>query len=122
MKIYVACHCVKLGNEVAQRLIMNGHQITSSWLQDPFLPTHDYTIDDRRRIAENDINDIDAADAVVLVAGPDKYPGGKFMEAGYGLGAGKLVFVYGRRENMLTWYPAITHIDTLDDIRDVGSD
>jgi len=56
-----------------------------------------------------------AADALILLAGPDKYSGGKFVEAGIAIGAGKRVIVIGRRENMLLWHPQVDRVDTVDE-------
>lgn len=45
-------------------------------------------------------NDIRWSDALVLIAGPEKYSGGKFIEAGYAFGLGECVLILGRRENL----------------------
>ena len=51
---------------------------------------------------------------LVLVAGPDRYPGGKFVEAGIAMGLGKPVVVLGHRENMLLWHPDVHAVETID--------
>jgi len=55
-------------------------------------------------------------DALVLVAGKEKYSGGKFVEAGIAIGLGKRVVVLGRRENMLLWHPLVTSVEEPEDI------
>lgn len=101
MKIYIACHSRELAQEFAASL--KGHEVTSRWHGKEFLPTGDHTVAERHAIAIEDLNDIKRADALVLIAGPDKYSGGKFVEAGIAYGMGKPVYVVGRFENMLTY-------------------
>jgi hypothetical protein len=60
--------------------------------------------------------DVMSCDVLVLIAGPDRYSGGKFVEAGIAIGAGKRVIVMGRRENMLLWNPDIDAVDTPDEV------
>lgn len=111
MKIYVASHDRWSALHIAGVLSEKGHAITSRWVHQTFSATETYAEADRQRIAREDMEDVLAADMLVLVAGPDKYPGGKFVEAGIALGAGKRVVVIGRRENMLLWHPAIARVD-----------
>ena len=107
MKVYVACHSLGLALDQAELLKAEGHEIVSRWLQEPFLKTGEYTVEDRQRIASMDFDDIAACDMVLLIAGPEKYSGGKFVEAGIALGLGKRVAVTGGRENMLLWHPTV---------------
>jgi nucleoside 2-deoxyribosyltransferase len=119
MKIYVASHDLASARDIAEALIMEGHFITSRWLGTPggeLPPTKSYTETDRRRIAVEDVEDVLAADALVLQAGPDKYAGGKFVEAGVALASGKQVYMLGRRENMLLWHPTVVQVDTLPEL------
>jgi nucleoside 2-deoxyribosyltransferase len=106
MKIYIASHDPELAREQARKLVRLGHTITSRWHDGrPFLKTDEYTEQERRKIAFEDWHDVTEADALLLIAGPDKYSGGKFVEAGIAIGQGKAVYVLGRRENMLMWHP-----------------
>jgi nucleoside 2-deoxyribosyltransferase len=112
MNIYVASHCRWAGLHVALVLEDEGFRIVSRWLDQEFKPTDQFTEATRRDIAVQDTLDVLACDALVLVAGPDRYPGGKFVEAGIAIGAGKRVIVIGRRENMLLWHPDIEQVET----------
>jgi nucleoside 2-deoxyribosyltransferase len=112
MKLYVAAHCRWAGSHVAAVLSERGHQITARWLSQPFGATTDYTPETCRDIAQQDMDDVCAADGLVLVAGPDRYSGGKFVEVGIALGTGKRVVVIGRRENMLMHHPSVEQVDT----------
>jgi nucleoside 2-deoxyribosyltransferase len=115
-RIYVASHCRWAGLHVASVLEAAGHMIVSSWLKEPFGRVEEYSDDDRKRIAKMDFTDIRRGDFLVLVAGPDRYPGGKFVEAGIALGLGKTVIVIGRRENMLLWHPDIITAETPEEV------
>ena len=112
MKVYVASHCRWAGLHVSEVLKKSGLRITARWLRQEFHPTDKYSERDRQGIASQDMIDVLAADALVLIAGPDKYAGGKFVEAGIAMGAGKRVIVIGRRENMLLWHSKVEQVDT----------
>ncbi|MCK8780551.1 hypothetical protein M0654_11195 [Rhizobium sp. NTR19] len=112
MKIYVASHERLAATHAAHVLSIAGHNITSRWHGKEFLKTEEHTVEERIEIASEDFEDVTEADALVIIAGPDRYPGGKFVEAGIALGQGKPVVVIGRRENMLMWLPEIIAVDT----------
>ena len=112
MRVYVASHCRWAGLHVASVLDGFGHHVNSNWLLEPFNSTDRYSDLDKIRISKMDYWDIHEADALVLIAGPDRYPGGKFVEAGIAIGLGKRVVVIGRRENMLLYHPAVHQVET----------
>lgn len=59
------------------------------------------------------IDSLDSGDpwgVLVLLAGPDKYTGGKFVEAGFALGRGFDVVVVGRIENGMLHHPSVTNV------------
>lgn len=116
MKIYVACHSREEAQTAADQLRYLGHDIVSTWHSKEFLPTEQHTPEERVTIAVEDEFDIRRADALLLISGPDRYPGGKFVETGIALGLGLRVFVLGRRENMLLWLPQITLIQSTSEI------
>lgn len=117
MKIYIASHCRWAACFVAREIAQMGHEIVSGWHDTPFLPTDKHTENERQNIAIQDANDVARCDALVLVAGPDKYSGGKFVEMGIAIGLGKKSFVVGRRENMLMWLPRIVAVDDPSELR-----
>lgn len=112
MKVYVAAHCRWAALHAASVLRAAGHTINSTWIDQPFHPTESVPPEDRAVIAAQDACDVAEADALVLIAGPDRYPGGKFVEVGIALGRDKAVIVIGRRENMLMYHPRIVQVDT----------
>lgn len=115
MKVYVASHDRWAACHTAAVLERHGHAITSMWHEKEFNPTEKHTEAERAEIAEEDFADVSRANALVLIAGPDKYSGGKFVEAGIAMGLGKPVVVIGRRENMLLWLPTVHAFDTPDE-------
>lgn len=115
MKIYIASHDQKAARDVAKRLFENGYEITSRWVEKPFKPTEEWSEPERMQEATEDLMEVRLADVLILLAGPDKYPGGKFVEAGYALGLGRPVIVVGRRENLVLWHPSVQLYPTLAD-------
>lgn len=113
MRIYVASHSQELAKDAAKAFREAGHEICARWINDTFAPTNEYLESDRVRIAQEDADDVAACDALVLLAGPDRYPGGKFVEAGIALGLSKKMIVVGRRENMLLWHKSIQQVADL---------
>jgi len=103
MKIYIAAHDKELAEHKARELISKGYEVVSAWHSKEFLTTESYTVEERFDIAIEDLNDIKLADCVLLLSGPDRYSGGKFVEAGIAYGMNKPVFFCGRRENMLCY-------------------
>ena len=112
MKVYVASHDRWAACHVASVLEGAGHAVVSMWHEKEFHPTDKHTEAERTAIAIEDCEDVARADALVLIAGPDKYSGGKFVEAGIAVGMGKRVVIIGRRENMLMWLPSIEAVAT----------
>ncbi|WP_438752026.1 hypothetical protein [Pararhizobium sp. O133] len=112
MKFYVAAHDRLLASLVAGAITRAGHDCTSTWIKNEFLPTDTHTVEERLSIAFEDVEDVCRSDVLVLVAGAEKYSGGKFVEAGIAMGRGIPVIVVGRRENMLLWHHSIMSVDT----------
>lgn len=111
MKIYIASHSKEDAEYVADVLELKGHEIVSRWIQQPFEATETYSIPERQFIAKMDADDVAVCDCLVLLAGPERYSGGKFVETGIAMALGKRVVVVGRRENMLLWHPKVEQID-----------
>lgn len=107
MKFYIAGHDQRDCRYVAKLLKDAGHTITSTWLYLDFVPTSRYSHAEKREIAVTDTREILDSDAVVITPSPYRVPGGKFVEAGIAIGAGKVVFALGSRENMLMWHPSV---------------
>lgn len=113
MKVYIASHDRWAALYIAGEMERAGHQIVSRWLRQSFEPTEVYANKDKERIAEEDAEDVANCEMLILVAGRERYPGGKFVECGIALGLAKEIVVLGHRENMLMWHPRIRCIDNL---------
>ena len=101
MKVYVAAHDRWAALYLKAFLILRGNEVLSTWHDAEFLGMEAMEDKARADAADRDIAEITAADGLLLIAGPDKYSGGKFVEAGIALGQGKPVCVLGRLENCL---------------------
>lgn len=116
VKVYVASHCRWAALHVAEVLNDSSQcDVVSRWHYKAFNLTETHTVEERHAIAQEDYDDVTEADILVLIAGSEKYPGGKFVETGIAIGQGKPVIVIGRRENMLIWLPSIIQVDTPQD-------
>lgn len=121
INIYIASHSQKEAVALADEILQQPARfsISAAWLTTSFNPTSTHTDEEKEEIADIDVADVGRSDVLVLMAGPDKYSGGKFVEAGIALGQKKPVVVYGRRENMLLWHHNIIQVDTLTDLIDI---
>lgn len=122
INIYLAGHNQKESKALAELLCQkepSRFTITAKWLDMTFNPTSTHTDEEKEEIADTDVADVGRSDVLVLMAGPEKYSGGKFVETGIALGQKKPVVVYGRRENMLLWHHNIIQVDTESDLIDV---
>jgi nucleoside 2-deoxyribosyltransferase len=116
MRVYIASRDRWSGLYLAQLLVAGGHEITSSWLTEPFLPTEQYTPEIRRAIADKDAREVSSSDALVVIACRERVPGGKFVEAGIAIGKGLRVLILGHRENMLMWHSGVQAFDEASEI------
>lgn len=93
--------------ELADQLEQVGHEITSRWVResvaDPLTPA------DSRRIALADLDDLSAAEAMVLVNGPSTR-GGKHAELGAALAMDMPVFLIGPRSNIFHHHLLVTQV------------
>lgn len=115
MKLYIASHSQEEAKAVAKLCQDAGHTITSRWLEEDFTKAHNYTEADNFEIADNDADDVGAADALVLLASPRRIPGGKFVEVGIALGQLKPVFILGHLENMMMYHHLTLRFDSAED-------
>lgn len=127
LKIYMASHDPEDARTLRDLLLANDTMLTmlhrpqklkfiSRWMDQPFYRTSMYQNFEKIRIAVDDVEDVIAADVLILVAGPEKYSGGKFFEAGIAFGMNKPVIIYGRRENMLMWHPKLLIAETSEEV------
>jgi hypothetical protein len=116
MKVYISASCKYKASYLALSLAQAGYDISSGW--------HDREMSRTSKLSEGQKSDIALAarevikqsDILVLMDDPDMVPGGKFVDVGIALGAGKKVFVLGRRENIKMYDPEVQAFDTLPEL------
>lgn len=123
IKIYIAARFSRRPecNELAKQLTSRGCEITSRWVlpdSDHVLPTglsKQASDNERRRFALEDLADIDNCDWIVnLTEAPrNNSRGGRHVELGYALSAGKLAIVIGPRETVFHHLPSIHHFNNV---------
>ncbi len=115
MKLYLAGPLSAVADirALGARLVEAGHTLTSRWLSRP--PSKDYAA-----LAREDLADIDACDGLILWTSQARHFGGaRHTEAGYALGRGKRIVVFGPRENLFYTLPAVAQAYTLRGLLDV---
>ena len=110
MKVYLAAryHRIDELTSYSNELQNMGHQVTSRWLQG----SHQVpgSLNDQRwaTIAEEDVEDVAAADTVVCFTEADRGGGGgRHVEFGMGLAWGKRMLVVGEVEHLFHTLPAV---------------
>jgi nucleoside 2-deoxyribosyltransferase len=125
MKLYLAGRYSQKDEiaAIAKRLQFEGFAITSSWLEEPHAPgtTLDQLSDtELAQYAQNDLNDIDEADAIVFFSVDPTIPtvrGGRHVEFGYALAKRKAILVVGQKENIFHYLKkVIRHFETVDEL------
>ena len=98
---------------MANLLRLWGHVISGRWLTG----SHYSTIpDDQACYAEEDLQDIDAADAVIIFQLPIDHPeasSGRHIEFGYALGRGKHVILVGQQTSVFHYHKHVTRYDSI---------
>lgn len=117
MKIYLASRYIRREEMVgyAAELRVIGHEITSRWIngghQIPHGLGHGVDVDFARRFANEDVEDIIAADCLIAFTETegDGYTGrgGRHVEFGLGLAMYKEIVVVGYRENVFCYLPQV---------------
>lgn len=97
MKIYTAATFTeqKRIREHKEQLIQLGHTITASWLEEQIKPLGMTQLQFDRKMASKDLQEIAAADCMILdLLNPSKTMG-KMVEYGFALAKHKLIYVVG---------------------------
>lgn len=119
MKIYVASKRQEVGREAANALRTMGHEIVSTWHDEAnYGGSIPKDVDSRAPIAQRCIDEMDLADALVLMTEPDRalVPGGKHFETGYAFAKGKRVYVVGEPENIFHFHRDVVRVATSKDL------
>ena len=102
-------------NQIAERMVCRGHRITSRWIGGAHEGTDGteagLTPEDSRRFATEDLQDIDAAQIVVLFTDGKPGRGGKDHEFGYAMAKGKFLVLVGPEINVFHRLDGILRFD-----------
>lgn len=82
-----------------------GHQIVSSWIytnRRAGRNFEDISDEEKATIAQEDVDDVLSCDVLVLLSS-DGGRGGKHVEFGIAIGAGKRICVLGQKQNVFHW-------------------
>jgi len=114
MEIYIAAPFVRQNEarEKAQQLTSLGFSVTSRWINEDVNAAINATPEYQNERAFIDIDDINAADYLVLLGEHDSRTGGKHFETGYAYATGKGILVIGRRENIFHHLPSVKFCET----------
>ena len=128
-RVYIAARFSRRheANFLAHELQKPGHIITSRWCRpesDHIKPvglSKQAADSERRRFAMEDLQDLDDCDLCIslMEASRNNSRGGRHVEFGYAIAAGKILTIIGPRETVFHHLPEVTHFDTVVDfIRD----
>lgn len=116
MKFYLAARYSRRLELVEHREFIEakGGEVTSRWLHGNHqIADGDEASDTAARtFATEDVDDVLAADYLIAFTEEPRATnsrGGRHVELGLALGAGKRVIVVGPRENVFTWLPSVRH-------------
>lgn len=129
MKLYLASKYTRKEEMrgIRDKLEVFGHEVTSRWLEEseaPDIQVHDVEAATLAGYAEHDIEDIEAADAVVHFQRKDSpnKRGGALVECGVGIGMGRQAILVGDRVNIFDFLPSVMVFETVDEFLDWASE
>lgn len=121
MKFYISARYGRRleAEELGRVLLEEGHEITSRWIwrdqpDDYETATHEEVAD----YAEEDIEDVMNAEALITLSEPSNNPygrGGRHVEFGFALGMGKELYVIGPLENIFHYMDNVVVSETVAD-------
>ncbi len=125
MKIYLAGRYSSwpIMQERRRRIVSFGHTVTSRWIDG------NHTIDDEalqlgsdvaRRLGEEDLEDLKAADSVVFFSEGNGSlgRGGRHTEFGLGIAYEKIMILVGLQENIFHALDCVYHVESFEDYLD----
>jgi len=124
VRVYLAAKFEKKNEmrTVRDFLTNDGHEVTSRWIDVEHEEDASHTVTDEMRIeyAQMDVDDVLAADALIAFSGPRSEPaigGGRHVEFGIALQAGKNIIVVGPKgEHIFHYWPDVFHVDDIDEL------
>ena len=109
MNLYITARFARKDEMIryAQDLNRLGHQVTSRWLGVEFDSSTPLTDPSWSDLAQQDLDDIHAADALVCFTEPSGGGRARHVEFGIGLGLGKRLIVVGTAEHLFQALPQV---------------
>lgn len=97
MRIYTAASFVeqKRIREMKEQLIQRGHTVLSTWLEEAVRPEGMTEEQFELKMAIKDLQEVAAADCMILDTAKPSKTAGKMVEVGFALAKHKLVYVVG---------------------------
>lgn len=112
MKVYVAARWEDKAEAaaVANALASEGHEIVSSWLEEPDDNKTALDAAGKAMVAQRDLREIAGCQVIVILSYPHMHrdtTGGKHVELGAALVLGKAIVLVGARENIFHYHPSV---------------
>ena len=109
MKVYLTARFARKNEMVAyvEDLNMLGHQVTSRWPEVEFDPETPLSNPNWSQLAQQDIDDISRADALICFTETNGGGAARHVEFGIGLGLGKRVYIVGSAEHLFHTLPQL---------------
>lgn len=120
LKVYLASRHEDRPEVIAvrKRLLKMDIEVTSRWLLEGGVLKTNIVENEQKgseHVLQNDLEDIDAADAVVVFSPKKAFgnsTGGRHVEFGYSLAKGKTLILVGYRENVFHWHKDVITVRT----------
>jgi nucleoside 2-deoxyribosyltransferase len=121
MKIYLAASFIRYQElrGYAAELRIAGHTVTSRWLEDNHQMNDNTNPSQAAQFGLEDWADVKAADCVIVFTDPPREStsrGGRHVEFGIALEAGKALVLIGDPENVFQWLPQVHRFQDFNDI------
>lgn len=114
-KVYISSFDLWAARHVRDVLRRSGHAVVSTW-HEPGSARGETPEEWAAIIGRRNDLEIREADCLVLIATKADVPGGKFVEAGIALGAGKRVYILGHVENRLLHHSRCVTLPTPEEV------
>lgn len=119
-KFYIASRWSKIRQmrAYANRLQDLGHEVVSTWIFRTDQNVEDLETPEAEQVAVEDLQDVLRSDCVLLFAEQPRTPtrGGRMVEMGIAIGAGKNVICIGGKENVFGALKQVRHFDSFADL------
>lgn len=122
MKVYLAAKFERKMEMrgIRDRLVANGHEVTSQWIDVEHTEDHNVQVTDEMRVnyAHMDIDDVLRADVLIAFSHPRSEPGiggGRHVEFGVALQSGTPIIVVGPKgEHIFHYITDVEHVADVD--------